>query len=717
MNRMICLALSVLLTVSGIVNVYAEDEPETVTETQEEEKTVEKSDEESHQNEEVQEADALSDETKKETEETSEESTEPAVPTRTTLAPEPLIKAIKNPAGSWLMSNSRWWYRYTDGGYPRNEWIEVGGEKYHFDNDGYMQTGWIKDNDHWFYLNRSGQLVTDSWIGNYWVGEEGDMAVDSWVDHNKYYVGSDGKWIPDYGVGKWVKGRYGWWYSDGYGGYPTNTLMEIKGTTYYFDANGYMKTGWQLFEGDWYYFNSDGAMQKSRWINSVYYLKEDGKMAVEEWVEDGKYYCGKDGKWIPGYGIGKWVKTSNGWWYDDGMGGCPKDKFEEIGGLTYCFDKSGYMQTGWQERDKKWYYFKPDGAMEKSNWVEDVYYVKEDGSRSTEEYVTIDGEELYFGADGKYIKYYGKPGWMEDAVGRWYSNGDGTYPVNGWAKIDGKWYYFDGSGYLKTGWLKYNNQWYYLTEDGSMQTGWRKIDGYWYYFKEDGSMAAAEYADGYWVGADGRWIDGFNNSLTVASGVSDQNVYMRGIDISKWQGNIDLSYFADGFVIIRVAWSTNADEMAVRNMNLCEQLGIPYGVYVYSYALNDKDAADEADFVLRMIKGRELMCGVWFDMEDADGYKARNGVNPDSPLISSMCKTFCKKIKDAGYHVGIYASYSWFGTYIKGCEDYDVWVAHWGSNDGEMNINLSNMSSIHQYTSRPLDKNVMYVPLEHFTTK
>ena len=742
--------MSLTLLLSGSFTVLAEEEPEgtdSPAETEEAEKTPDtvltedstgeeeiqkeenteteetkeiQEEKEAQETEEVQnetETEEVQDEaeTKEVQEETEIKSAPLKLRTMAAAQPEPLIKPVMNPAGQWVRSGSLWWFRYPDGSWPHEEWIETGNEKYYFDASGYMHTGWLMYKDHWFYTNSSGALVISSWIGNYYVKDDGSMAESEWVDNDKYFVGADGLWIPGYGVGVWKKDNTGWWYSDGYGGYPAGTFQEIDGLTYYFDAKGYMKTGWQLIKKYWYYFSGSGDMQTEKWIDGYYYVKKDGKMAVEEWVDKKQYYVGKDGRWIPGYGVGVWKKDSTGWWYDDGMGGYPKDVIQEIDNEKYMFNKKGYMLTGWQEYKKDWYYFKDSGAMAVSQWIGTEYYVKEDGKRATEESVTIDGKDYYFGADGKYLQYYGQKKWFYDANGYWYSRGDGTYPVNEWANIDGKWYHFDSRGYMQTGWIKVDGNWYYLGDDGARVYGWQSIDGYWYYFKEDGSMASAEYVDGsYWVGADGRWIEGYGNSLVVASGVSAANVVMRGIDISKWQGNIDLSGYADGFVIIRVSWGTNLDDMALRNMRLCEQLGIPYGVYCYSYALSNEDAAKEADFLLKIIKGHNISCGVWFDMEDADGYKNRNNVPATSPLISTMCQTFCKKVSDAGYHTGIYASYSWFGNYIKGCDNYDVWVAHWGINDGEMNSNMSYMSSIHQYTSRPLDKNVMYVPLEHF---
>lgn len=191
-------------------------------------------------------------------------------------------------------------------------------------------------------------------------------------------------------------------------------------------------------------------------------------------------------------------------------------------------------------------------------------------------------------------------------------------------------------------------------------------------------------------------------------------IYMEGIDISKHNGSIDLTPYKNGFVIIRAGYGKKTvDKKFARNADLCEKLGIPYGVYWYSYATSVADARTEAAKCMQTIRGRKISVGVWFDMEDADGYKAKRGA-VNSTLISEMCKAFCSEVEAAGYYCGIYASASWFKTYIKGCDRYDKWVASWGKNDGKLNTNTSGMGSLQQYTSKPLDKNVMYVPLSTY---
>ena len=190
---------------------------------------------------------------------------------------------------------------------------------------------------------------------------------------------------------------------------------------------------------------------------------------------------------------------------------------------------------------------------------------------------------------------------------------------------------------------------------------------------------------------------------------------MYGIDISEHNGYIDLSQYTDKFVIIRAAWGTNEDKMFQRNVSECQRLGIPFGVYIYSYALSDEDAKAEAYYILNLIKGLDIKVGVWFDMEDADAYKSKNGAI-HAGLISSMCRAFCSTVEDAGYYAGIYASQSWFGSLITDCDRYDKWVASWGNNDGDIHVDTSDMGTMLQYTSNngELDEDLMYVDISTY---
>ena len=186
----------------------------------------------------------------------------------------------------------------------------------------------------------------------------------------------------------------------------------------------------------------------------------------------------------------------------------------------------------------------------------------------------------------------------------------------------------------------------------------------------------------------------------------------RGIDISAHQGNIDLGALKGqiDFVIIRVGYGTKGtiDNKFKRNADLCRSLGIPVGFYWYSYALDVEGAKKESKAMLNAIAPYKdiVKFGVWFDMEDADGYKKKNGM-PSNQTLRQMCAAFCEAIETSGYYAGIYASESWFKNQLNGNEvkPYDKWVAQWPTSEGKqtgLSTSASKRSDVHlwQFTSQ-----------------
>lgn len=186
----------------------------------------------------------------------------------------------------------------------------------------------------------------------------------------------------------------------------------------------------------------------------------------------------------------------------------------------------------------------------------------------------------------------------------------------------------------------------------------------------------------------------------------------RGIDISAHQGNIDLATLKSqiDFVIIRVGYGTQGtiDNKFKRNADLCKSLGIPFGFYWYSYALNVSGAEKEANAFLNAIAPYKdsYSYGCWFDMEDADGYKQRNGM-PSNSTLRAICAKFCSMVEAQGYYVGVYASSSWFSGKLAGSElnSYDKWVAQWPTSGGKqrgLNVQASERSdkTLWQFTSQ-----------------
>lgn len=104
-------------------------------------------------------------------------------------------------------------------------------------------------------------------------------------------------------------------------------------------------------------------------------------------------------------------------------------------------------------------------------------------------------------------------GWMQDSVGWWYRNADGSWPKNQWKKIGSQWYFFKTDGYMATGWIMSGSSWYYLggASDGAMKTGWVESGGKWYYLSAAadhtlGMMLSNTTVGSYRLGADGAWI-------------------------------------------------------------------------------------------------------------------------------------------------------------------------------------------------------------------
>ncbi len=195
----------------------------------------------------------------------------------------------------------------------------------------------------------------------------------------------------------------------------------------------------------------------------------------------------------------------------------------------------------------------------------------------------------------------------------------------------------------------------------------------------------------------------------------------KGIDVSVHNGKLDWNKLkAQGveFAIIRIGYGSDSksqdDSRAEYNMTECERLNIPYGVYLYSYALNINQVESEVDHTLRMIKGRKVELGVFYDMEDADGYKAKNGINvyKDRALLTNLCIKYCESIERAGYKTGVYANYDYFKNvlYIDQLRKWSVWLAQWSVSKPAIECDLWQYTSDETFNgvSGRFDANYLY---------
>lgn len=503
----------------------------------------------------------------------------------------------------------------------------------------------------------------------------------------------------------------GWYYTDPNGHQRTGWIYT-GGHWYYLNGNGLMQTGWVHTGGRWYYLNSDGSM-RTGWVyvnGSWFYLDNSGAMYESRWVLDGGewYYLGKGGYMKTG-----WLLYKDRWYYMNGSGQAVRG-WHKVG-AWYYFDNSCAMQTGWIGGGNYRYYMTGSGAMQ-TGWAymnNRWYYFLSDG-RAARGINRVDGKEYYFGEDGIMLS-----GWQR-IDGKWYFFGG--HMMTGWIYTGGKYYYADASGVMQTGWI-YDGGWYYMDPsnghmcsgwcdigdaryylNAKMVTGWCDIGGKTYYFHDSGKMATGTVrinGKDYYFGMDGVY-EGIDPS--VVDEIQKYTPAKRPlyfVDISEHNGKMDfekLKKNADG-VILRMSWGHYAmDKRFEENLAGVKKYGIPYGVYHYSYALNLEEAKQEATGVITTLKRLNARPDypVFFDMEDADNYKRRNGlsIGKNASLFKKMCVTFCDKLEAAGFSTGVYASKSWFDA-MGDLSRYHIWLAHWDI----PNPSMDNVA-LWQYTAR-----------------
>lgn len=148
---------------------------------------------------------------------------------------------------------------------------------------------------------------------------------------------------------------------------------------------------------------------------------------------------------------------------------------------------------------------------------------------------------------------------------------------------------------------------------------------------------------------------------------------LKVIDVSVHQGTINWEKVKpqiDG-AILRVGFGNDLanqdDKQFKRNADECTRLGIPFGVYIYSYAKSVESVKSEAAHVLRLVKGYKLSFPVYLDLEE-DGTQAG---------AVERANVFGDIIEKAGYWCGIYANLNWWNNYLKGLDRFTKWVAQY----------------------------------------
>ena len=160
----------------------------------------------------------------------------------------------------------------------------------------------------------------------------------------------------------------------------------------------------------------------------------------------------------------------------------------------------------------------------------------------------------------------------------------------------------------------------------------------------------------------------------------------KGVDISYANGNIDLAKVkAAGYsyVMIRCGYGsdlrTQDDAQFEANVKKAEALGMPWGVYLYSYATCKGEAQSEVEHVKRLLKGKRPTLPIALDVEDS-AYYTRHGCY-NKATITEVVKTFIDGVRKAGYYPMLYTGLYWLGSYIDKSvySNCDLWIAQWNN--------------------------------------
>ena len=174
-----------------------------------------------------------------------------------------------------------------------------------------------------------------------------------------------------------------------------------------------------------------------------------------------------------------------------------------------------------------------------------------------------------------------------------------------------------------------------------------------------------------------------NGVYQMPDGSAIQNVLARGIDVSRWQGEINWSQVAAddvSFVMLGTRSKGAVDPYFHRNIQQASAAGVKVGVYIYSLAVTVEMAEAEADFVLDLIHDYPVSYPVAFDMEDS------TQGNLSKEELAAIANAFCKKISDSGYYPIVYANENWMKNKLDmSLMDYPVWVARYSARPSYQN--------------------------------
>ncbi len=205
-------------------------------------------------------------------------------------------------------------------------------------------------------------------------------------------------------------------------------------------------------------------------------------------------------------------------------------------------------------------------------------------------------------------------------------------------------------------------------------TGWQTIGGKTYFYDKNGNVVTGEQ-----VIQGAKYTFGSDGALSTGNGV-------MGIDVSKWNGNIDWTAVKNSginFVIIRCGYRGSSQGQLIEdpkfraNIKGAQAAGIKVGVYFFTQAVNEVEAVEEASMVINLIQGYNISYPVYLDVEASHG----RGDQINAAQRTANIKAFCGTIQNAGYKAGVYANKTWFTSYINTSQitNYRIWLAQYAS--------------------------------------
>lgn len=186
----------------------------------------------------------------------------------------------------------------------------------------------------------------------------------------------------------------------------------------------------------------------------------------------------------------------------------------------------------------------------------------------------------------------------------------------------------------------------------------------------------------------------------------DEFISLLGLDVSEYYGVINFEKLKEqgiSFVMIRAGWRGSTEGGIYKDKyykdyyNDAKKAGLNVGFYFFSQAKNEDEAIEEANFVLDLVKDKEVDLFIAYDAENSIDFDGRaDGLSYTQYTNSALA--FCKTIEDAGYSSIIYTNLDWARNHYDvnklNSEGYPMWLAQYS---GYPNVNFD--YAMWQYTA------------------